>query len=584
MVTSSSKNFIFHLIRCAALPVVCFSVSPASAQSLVTNGTFEEAIDPWWGYTAEEFIQTVDVLEGRMCSTIEVGGENYWDVIIGLSDLALVAGQNYRISFSASSDVDRSIRFKTGLGDAPYTDYFLRTIKLTATPQTFESTYLNLREDAVAQFQFHIGGTPGVVCFDDIIIEPVAAPIVPPYTTPSLTGHALKDYKAIIKMGTAVDTPTFLSQPAHNAILTGEFSMFTPANSMKMNIIQGTQGVFDWVETDALLAFAEANAMEFHGHPLVWHTQAPAWLEDGEFDRDAMIAVMYAHIDALVGRYVGRIPYWDVVNEAIDKVGEVYDFRSTIWHDRIGPDFIDLAFQRARLVDPNALLLYNDYNIEVMGNAKADRVFELVKDMKTRGIPIDQVGFQGHWYITEDGGSSGLPDAAAVRANMARYEEIGVGVQITEFDVRIGLPITPEKQQTQARVYQEILQACIDAPNCSHFTVWGISDIDSWVPSTFENFDSAHLFDASFVAKPAYHAFTNALALLPADGTVGAGTGGAGSGTGGAGPVVTTPTTKSGCSYEPRPISAASGWRLVFASLLGLALLFRRGLSARARG
>jgi endo-1,4-beta-xylanase len=321
-------------------------------------------------------------------------------------------------------------------------------------------------------------------------------------------------------MGTAVDTQIFLSNPLHNAIAAGEFSMITPANAMKMGLIQPTQGVFDFTDTDALVAWADANGLEFHGHPLVWHTQAPAWLTDGTFDRDQMIAIMYANIDTLMGRYVGKFPYWDVVNEAIDQTDGVWGFRPTIWHDRIGPDFIDLAFTRARAADPNAKLLYNDYNIEQMGNAKADKVFELVSDMKARGIPIDAVGLQGHYFVEADGSTTyGVPNYQAIRDNMARYAAIGIDVHITECDFRIGKPLDDTKAQHQNQFFAEMLQICIDAPNCSHFTVWGLSDQDSWVPGVFDNYDYAHIFDTNLMAKPAYHAMTQVFAQYNTDGT-----------------------------------------------------------------
>jgi endo-1,4-beta-xylanase len=617
MITTSSKTAFSRFVRFSSLAALCFWTLPAHAQNLVTNGTFDGGTKaPWWDYAAAGAGQTVSVVDGKLCSTITAGGENTWDVILGLSGLALAAGQNYHVTFSVSADADRSIRFKTGFGETPYTDYFVKTIAVTATPQLFDYTYLNLREDSAAQFQFHIGGSLGTVCVDDIVVEPVAAPVVGPYVSPSLTGHALKDYAAIVKMGTAVDTPTFLSSPVHNAIVTGELSMITPANSMKMNIIQATQGTFDWVDTDALLAFAEQNGLEFHGHPLVWHTQVPSWLEDGEFDRDAMIQVMYSHIDALVGRYAGRIPFWDVVNEAIDKTGDTWGFRSTIWHDRIGDDFIDLAFQRAQADDPNAKLIYNDYNIEQMGNAKADRVFQLVSDMVSRGIPIHQIGFQSHYYVTPDGGTSGVPNMEKIRANMARYAQIGIDVQITECDFRIGKPLSEEKLQMQAKFFADLLQACIDAPNCSRYTVWGLSDFDSWVPSTFPDYDYAHIFDANFSAKPAYHALTQVFAAYHLDGTpIGGGTGGS-SGTGGAaaagvggsggsnpidGSGGSNPTdgsggsspadgsgaqthagSKSGCAMSPAQTRGRAAWEAAMLAMLGLAFWARRGSKAHA--
>jgi endo-1,4-beta-xylanase len=575
MTAISPKTILRTLAPASLIAAVCSWAPSANAQSLVTNGTFDADYAPWWGHAATNdtdatmsAMQTLAATDGRLCSTITAGGKNSWDVILGLSDLALAPNQYYHVKFSASADVDRKIRFKTGLGASPYTDYFIKTLTITPTPTVFEFTYLNLRNDPTAQIQFHIGGSAGTVCVDDIVLEPVAAPALPPYVSPSLTGNPLKAHAAVVKMGTAVDTPTFLSRPDHNAIVAGEFSMITPANSMKMNLIQPTQGVFDFTDTDALYAWAQQNGLEFHGHPLVWHTQAPTWLNDGMFDRDQMIAIMYAHIDALTQRYPA-LPYWDVVNEAIEKSADgVWGFRPTIWHDRIGPDFIDLAFQRARMNAPTAKLIYNDYNIEQMGNPKADRVFQLVSDMKARGIPVDQIGFQSHYYVSPDGSTtSGVPDIAAIVANMERYASIGVDVQITECDFRIGKPHTAEKQALQDKFYADLLQACIDAPNCSHYTVWGLSDLDSWVPSTFPEFDFAHLFDANMVAKSPYHAMTNVFAKYGLDGKP------AGSGSGGGGEA---PAEKSGCAVSPGQTGGATPWLVALAAILGARTRLRR--------
>jgi endo-1,4-beta-xylanase len=249
----------------------------------------------------------------------------------------------------------------------------------------------------------------------------------------------------------------------------------------------------------------------------------------------------------------------------------VWGFRSTIWHDRIGPDFIDLAFTRARAAEPNAKLLYNDYNIEQMGNAKADKVFELVSSMKERGIPIDAVGFQAHYYVEENGSTTyGVPNFQAIRDNMARYASIGIDVHITECDFRIGKPLDDTKAEHQNRFFAEMLQVCIDAPNCSHFTVWGLSDQDSWVPGVFDNYDYAHIFDASLMAKPAYHAMTQVFAKYNTDGT----------------PIDMpppmgdpTPGSKkkesSGCSLSASTNGTAS-WLAALLGMLGISALSRR--------
>jgi endo-1,4-beta-xylanase len=569
----------------------------ASPTKLVTNGTFDSVAAPWWSYAANAADNPSDIVlaatDGQLCGTMMAGGKNVWDVIIGLSDVPLAANQYYHVSFSVLADAPRTIKFKTGLGVAPYTDYFIESIPITATAQTIDYTYLNLRTDPTAQLQFQVGKAPGKVCLDNIVFEQVPAPTTPTYKTSALSGHPLKDYKVLVKMGTAVDTPIFLSNPLHNAIVAGEFSMITPANSMKMNLIQPTQGTFDFTDTDALFSWAQTNGLEFRGHPLVWHTQVPDWLTtltSGTFDRDQMIAIMYAHIDGLMGHYKGKFPYWDVVNEAIDLGGPGGTFRSTIWHDKIGDDFMDLAFTHAHAADPAAKLLYNDYNIEQMGDAKADKVFEVVKGLKARGVPIDAIGFQGHYYIQPDGDTSyGVPSMQAIRDNMARYAGIGVDVQVTESDFRIGKPLDDAKAQLQNKFYADFLQACIDAPNCSHFTVWGLSDVDSWVPSTFPEYDYAHLFDSHLVAKPAYSAMSQVFAKYnPADGSLipvtasgGSGSGSGGSGSSSPGPVSSGSSGSSGgCSLAMRTTNSAP-WLLSAFAMVGILWSRRRSSSTR---
>jgi GH35 family endo-1,4-beta-xylanase len=575
-----------------------------SGLNLVSNGTFDTGTAPFWSHanSTTEFPSdvTLAVSNGQLCATMTTGGgQNYWDAIVGVSDLPLLPNQYYRLAFSVTADANRTIKFKTGLGVAPYTDYFIQSVSVTAvpvtaTPQTIEYTYLNLRNDATAQFQFQIGGPAGIVCVDNVVLEPVAAPATPTYVTPAPSQHPFKSYAGTVKIGTAVDTQIFLSNPLHNAIAAGEFAMITPANAMKMNVIQPTQGVFDYAEADALAAWAQANNLEFHGHPLVWHTQTPSWLNDGVFDRDQMIAILYAHIDALMGRYVGKFPYWDVVNEAIEEVEDVWTFRPTVWHDRIGADFIDLAFVRARAADPSAKLLYNDYNIEQKGNQKADYVFDMVSSMKTRGIPIDAIGFQGHYYIQPDGSTTkGIPDIQAIRDNMARYAAIGVDVHITECDFRIGNPLDDAKLQIQSKFYADFLQACIDAPNCSHFTVWGVSDLDSWVPGTFADYDHAHLFDKSLMPKPGYVAMSQVLAQYSPDappaGVAGSpGMGAAGmagmaaamAGSPGMAAASPKPEENSGCSLTPRP--SRGGASVAVLVLLGVLFSRRRSKATRA--
>ena len=80
---------------------------------------------------------------------------------------------------------------------------------------------------------------------------------------------------------------------------------------------------FNWeAGSDAFVDYALENNMEVVGHTLVWHHQMPAWFfsdSDGnQLSRDALIERMRHHIHTIVGRYKGKIRFWDVVNEAVD--------------------------------------------------------------------------------------------------------------------------------------------------------------------------------------------------------------------------------------------------------------------------
>src|SRR5512147_2904156 len=193
---TSPKKKLRPFARFSPIAVVCLWSLSANAENLITNGTFDDpdSYSPWWGYTANSSTQVLAVTDGWLCSTIDNGAKNYWDVLLGYSKLSFAKDQNYHIKFSAKSEPDRTIHMKTGLGAAPYTDYFMRPVKFPADPKDYEFTYLNLREDPDTQFQMQIGGSTGTVCFDNIIVEPVDPPQIDPYKTPAKNGRAMKDY------------------------------------------------------------------------------------------------------------------------------------------------------------------------------------------------------------------------------------------------------------------------------------------------------------------------------------------------------------------------------------------------------
>ena len=287
-----------------------------------------------------------------------------------------------------------------------------------------------------------------------------------------------------------------------------EFNFMTPENAMKWDATEPSQGNFTFSQADQHVAFAKANNMVIHGHTLVWHSQLPGWV--GGISGSANLTnVMYNHIDTVMNHWQdGEIAVWDVVNEAFNEDGSR---RSSPFQNTIGNSYIELAFQRARAADPQAKLIYNDYNVETV-NSKSTAMYNMVTDFKNRGIPIDGVGLQMHLTGT-------FTDYNSLAANMARFAALGVDIYITEMDVRFQTPLDATELQTQATIYSNVLDKCMLQPRCKGFQVWGIPDKYSWVPEVFGGEGGALIFDDNYGAKPAYYSIQSRLGGAPAGST-----------------------------------------------------------------
>ena len=309
-----------------------------------------------------------------------------------------------------------------------------------------------------------------------------------------------------LRIGAAVNMSPFRNEAIYTQTLGREFNMLVAENAMKFDAMHPAQNTYNFTDADALVAYAEANDMVVRGHTLVWHSQIPGWLTGGNFTRDQVIAIMRDHIMTVVGRYRGRILAWDVVNEAVsDNNGQLRT--DSFWHQRIGPEYIAMAFQFAREADPNAILYYNDYSAEGSG-AKSDAVFNLVSGLVSQGAPIDGVGWQMHQI-------NPFRIQQAHRTNAQRLGSLGLEVSITEMDVRISLPTTAQELSEQALAYRDLVEFCLAQPNVKTLVTWGFTDKYSWIPGFFSGFGDALIFDMNYQPKPAYTSMSSALGAPP---------------------------------------------------------------------
>ena len=302
-------------------------------------------------------------------------------------------------------------------------------------------------------------------------------------------------------VGTAVQS-SLLNDPRYGGVFARHFDFVTAEYEMKWDPIERTRGAEDFSGGDAIVAYAAARGMQVKGHALVWHQAVPSWVNGlpaadlrTELDR---------HIRSVASHYRGRVLAWDVVNEAIDDNG--FGLRDSIFRQKLGDRYIADAFRSAREADPQALLFYNDYSGEGLGG-KSDAIYELVRNLLAQGVPIDGVGLQMHVR------AGAPPPESSVAANMRRLAALGLRVNISEMDVRVGDlgGATPANLERQRSVYRSLVGVCVAEPACHAVTFWGFTDAHTWITSTFGP-DAPLLFDAQYAPKPAFFGVLDALA------------------------------------------------------------------------
>lgn len=300
-------------------------------------------------------------------------------------------------------------------------------------------------------------------------------------------------------VGAAVAMNAYNADTQYRATLVAQYGCLVPGNVMKFDQIHPSPTQYDFANADELVRFAQANRMVIHGHTLVWYLSLPAWITGGTFTKAQLLQVLEDHITTVVGRYRGRIASWDVVNEVVD--GTAAPLRSSLWLQVIGPEYIDSAFVWAHRADPAAKLYLNDTHAEGV-NRKSDALLALVQGLRSRGIPIDGVGFEAHLTLTPP-----PPTADDLRANLARFANAGFDVRISEMDVRIADTADASALLAEATVYRNALDACLRlGSRCTGFTTWGFTDRYGWIPSAYPGFGRALPLDEHYEPKPAYQA------------------------------------------------------------------------------
>jgi len=335
-------------------------------------------------------------------------------------------------------------------------------------------------------------------------------------------------YKDLFHLGAAINEDIILGKDLQSKnIVTSEFNSITPENSLKWMFLQPFPNKFNFGAADKYVELGIKNNMHIVGHALVWHNQLADFMKTTG-SRSEFKKHVENHINTVVSRYKGKIDAWDVVNEAFNENGSL---RLSVFKKQMGDNYIEDVFKLAETADPDADLIYNDYNL--YKPAKRAGVLKMVKKLQENGTKINAIGVQAHWRLNS-------PSLMEIEQIILDISDLGVEVMFTELDVTVlpnpwelvgaevtqnfskfegdpkmdpypkALPKSVEKQL--AKRYEDIFKLFIKHQDkISRVTFWGVMDKHSWLNDWPIKGRTNYplLFDRNYQPKKAYNKLIN---------------------------------------------------------------------------
>ncbi|PAW79476.1 MAG: glycoside hydrolase family 10 [Verrucomicrobia bacterium Tous-C9LFEB] len=257
---------------------------------------------------------------------------------------------------------------------------------------------------------------------------------------------------------------------------------------------------------DVVLDFCRKHHLTPKGHCLVWHQIFPKWLPEKPADVAPLIR---KRLQVIGERYGKLIPYWDVVNEAMEK----YMFTEV---KMLPSDYVYQAFQAAgQYFPPSAHLSLNE------ATAYSWREFFdettgldlLAKNLILRKARLDILGLQYHLFFYENGGLSTrvqmMADARDIYLDPKRLFKVldqhascGVPMHISE----VTLPCYKElanSEAFQADLMRELYRLWFSHASVEAIYWWNMADGAAYGK---EGELCGGLLNADLSEKPAYKA------------------------------------------------------------------------------
>jgi endo-1,4-beta-xylanase len=322
-------------------------------------------------------------------------------------------------------------------------------------------------------------------------------------SNPEVTLRQLADQIGF-KIGAAIAPPAF-NDPGHQEVLGREFNSAECVTPFRM--VEPQEGRFSFGRVDDVMAYARDHHQTLFGGPLLYKpTSLPQWMEKGFWVENSLDEVMRTHIQTVMRHGGDLFSAWEVVNEPLTTENWPW---GRVWSRE---EYITRAFRYARQADPNAVLVLNQsFGRSGVEPDLADEFFNLLRQVKARGAPVDAAGIEMHMEMQTL--RSGYLDE--FRDFLARAAQAGVQVYVTEMDLYQGPPgFAADPLLRQQQIYHDVLAACLASTACKAYYTWGVTDrVNMYQRRAPDSHPDAKPlpFDENYQKKPAYYGMLAAL-------------------------------------------------------------------------
>ncbi|MGH7005016.1 MAG: cellulase N-terminal Ig-like domain-containing protein, partial [Alphaproteobacteria bacterium] len=153
------------------LPAGAQAQLPAGSVEHIAGGSFADGKGPFW----ESGNVTITQPQGALCARIGKEAGEPWQAQIGVGDIKIAAGQNYRVSARITGTDGAALRIRIQRDSEPYTAHYIHSIRLPLAADTFQATFTAM-DGAPASLIFQLGGAAETfdLCLDNISLRETA--------------------------------------------------------------------------------------------------------------------------------------------------------------------------------------------------------------------------------------------------------------------------------------------------------------------------------------------------------------------------------------------------------------------------